>query len=132
MVAPRKKTSGFSSKPAEQTEEEKEIEEFINEVTSELFEEEKETPSSSLVIESITPSEDTGPRFIQTPEEKVITREKKQPKLLDVPEEGTTRVVIHQPQSPEVVSQISPKELAVHPPKRNRRNIPRFSRFKEA
>jgi hypothetical protein len=56
------------------------------------------------VLESITPVEDAGPRFV----------EKKQEEVVEVPETPT------------------PVSVMVHPPKRNPRNIPRFSRYKKA
>lgn len=103
MAAPRRKTSGFSSEPIEN------LQETPVEITSEevICEEEKteeflpeETPVP--VLEAITPTEDLGPRFV----------EKKQEEAVEVPETPT------------------PVSVMAHPPKRNPRNIPRFSRYK--
>ncbi len=105
MVAPRKKTPGFSSKPVENPQEEREIENSVET-------EHEETPQEPTkveenlpvvihpVVESISPTEDTGPRFVEKKVEEV---------------------------APLAPSTIAP---AVHPPKRNPRNIPRFSRYK--
>jgi hypothetical protein len=105
MAAPRRKTSGFSSEPLEKPQEtlvEITSEEVIceEEKTEEIMPEEKPVP----VLESITPVEDAGPRFV----------EKKQEEVVEVPETPT------------------PVSVMVHPPKRNPRNIPRFSRYKKA
>jgi hypothetical protein len=105
MAAPRRKTSGFSLEPLENPQE------TLVEITSEevICEEEKTEeilPEEDLapVLESITPTEDAGPRFV----------EKKQEEVAEVPETPT------------------PVSVMVHPPKRNPRNIPRFSRYRKA
>ena len=113
MVAPRKKTSGFTSKPVESTEEMKEVEEFIEDTTFEILtevsKEEKTTTSPELapfVVESITPTEDLGPRFVEKVEE---------PPKAVTPEASASSV-----------------KAVVHPPKRHPRNVPRFSRTRKA
>lgn len=105
MAAPRRKTSGFSSEPIENLQEtlvEITSEEVIceGEKTEEILPEEKPVPA----LESIIPTEDVGPRFV----------EKKQEEVVEVPATPT------------------PVSVAVHPPKRNPRNIPRFSRHRKA
>ena len=130
MVAPRKKTSGFSEKPPEKTQEEVEIDAFIDAVTDGIFqnlekEEEVAPAPTPVVIESIIPTEDSGPRFaVEIPPEK---KESKKPVLLEVPNETVTRVVKAAP-----VPAAEASTPVVHPPKRNPRNIPRFSRYKKA
>ena len=130
MVAPRKKTSGFSEKPAEKTQEEVEIDAFIDAVTDEVFqnlETEKVTAAPApVVIESITPSEDSGPRFAaEAPPQK---REPKKPVLLETPNEKATQVV---KASPAPSLELEVPSPVVHPPKRHPRNIPRFSRIQK-
>lgn len=132
MVAPRKKTSGFSSKPSESTEEVNAVEEFLEQAASEILEEKVEVAPPAPVIESITPSEDPGPRFVEEPKAQVTSAERKapkKPKLLEIPEEGTTRVVVTPEKPP--TPQAAPPAPVVHPPKRNPRNVPRFSRIKK-
>ena len=119
MATPRKRSSGFT-KPAEELTEEAQISEFLDEVATEMFEtisqkekeeEEKVTESPAPtpappVVESITPTEDLGPRFAEKVEE-----------------------------SPQVVTPgvpTPPVEAVIHPPKRHPRNIPRFSRTRKA
>jgi hypothetical protein len=71
MATPRKRTSGFSEKPAEEIK----VEEFLDEAAQEVFEavSQKEEPASPIpvVIESITPTEDPGPRFVEKAPEPV-------------------------------------------------------------
>ncbi len=105
MVAPRKKTPGFSAKPIETPQEEKEVE-LSTELVLEEAPQEPEKIAEDLpviihpVVESIAPTEDTGPRFVEKKVEEVA------------------------PVMPAPVTSV------IHPPKRNPRNIPRFSRHK--
>ena len=110
MVAPRKKTSSFSSKLSESVEEVKAVEEFLEQAASETLEEKVEVAVPAPVIESITPSEDLGPRFVD------------EPKV-----QATSTVTPEKPSTP----QAAPPAPVVHPPKRNPRNVPRFSRIKK-
>jgi hypothetical protein len=59
-----------------------------------------------VVIESIVPTEDAGPRFVEKPVE-----------------------VVKQEPAPEIVSSSAP--VLPHPPKRHPRNIPKYSRHKK-
>lgn len=115
MATPRKRSSGFT-KPAEEITEEAQLSEFLDVVATEMFEtishkeeeeEEKVTespaPAPALpVVESIAPSEDLGPRFVEKPAEEVKV----------VPQTSTAPVI--------------------HPPKRHPRNVPRFSPTRKA
>jgi hypothetical protein len=114
MVAPRKKTPGFSSKPVEIPQEEEEIEisqeeKEVEPLTEMVLEETPQEPAKVVedlpvvihpVVESIDPTEDTGPRFVEKKVEEVVSL------------------------AP------APVDSVIHPPKRNPRNIPRFSRYK--
>lgn len=105
MAAPRRKTSGFSSEPLEKPKEtlvEITSEEVIceEEKVEEILSEEQLVP----VLETITPTEDVGPRFVEKKKEEVV----------------------------EVLAAPAPVSVVTHPPKRNPRNIPRFSRIKKA
>lgn len=71
MATPRKRSStGFTAKPAEEETEKKELEEFLDAMAVETFEEIekqeeiKEEPKVE-VIREITPTEDLGPRFVE-------------------------------------------------------------------
>jgi hypothetical protein len=113
MATPRKRSSGFT-KPAEEVTEEEQIEGFLDEVATEMFEtisqaeeevKEKTSPapriSAPQVVEAIIPVDDAGPRFTEiTPEPEAV-----------------------QP----VVAAVAPK---LHPPKRHPRNIPKFTPYK--
>ena len=93
MPTPRKKTSGFSSSPVDSSVSEEEIVSV------------PETPQEQPFVEqSIVPTEDTGPRFVE--------------------ENKSEAPVVESPK--EAVPQAAPP--VAHPPKRNPRNIPRFSR----
>jgi hypothetical protein len=115
MATTRRKTSGFTEKPKVASTEAKE-EILLDEPTEEIAPEEiapEETPvpvpppaPMPVVIESIVPTEDAGPRFVEKPVEEV----KQEP-------------------TPEIVSSSAPALL--HPPKRHPRNIPKYSRHKK-
>ena len=100
MATTRKRASGFSEKPSEETQ----AEELLDEVATEMFETisrkeaEPSEPVRPVVIESIEPMDDPGPRFV------------------DVVPEPTP-----EPKAPPV-----PKAVA---PRRHPRNIPKFSRY---
>ena len=135
MVAPRKKTSGFSAKPVEKTQEEVEIDALIDAVTDDVFQNlekvEEVAPAPApipVVIESIVPTEDSGPRFKAEPAKE--KKEPKKPALLEVPDEAATRVVKAAP-APAPAPALEVSAPVAHPPKRNPRNVPRFSRFKK-
>jgi len=68
MTTPRKRpTSGFSEKPAEESTEKQEIEEFLEATAAELIE---EIEKAEEIIKKITPTEAPGPRFVESfPEE---------------------------------------------------------------
>ena len=67
MATPRKRpSSGFSEKPAEESTEKEEIEEFLEVMTADVFE---EIEKAEEVIPEITPTEAPGPRFVETPPE---------------------------------------------------------------
>ena len=86
-----------------------------------------ETPQPQpFVEESIIPTEDTGPRFAT----EEVKHEKKTPEkvLLKVPEEGVKRIVRSEPVPEPAKPVVQSPPPVVHPPKRNPRNIPRFSR----
>jgi hypothetical protein len=109
------------------------VDEFLDEVATEMFEtisriEEKperetsaepETKATPTIIESIIPTEDLGPRFIEVTAEKVAEVTKNPP----TPRTTATPQV---PPSPQVTTtpQLTP------PPKRHPRNIPKFSAYK--
>ena len=102
MAAPRRKTSGFSSEPLEKTQEEVEVQtpvDLMSEETEEILPEVK----NLLQMEEIIPTEDTGPRFVESKQEEVA----------------------------EIATAPASVSVAPHPPKRNPRNIPRFSRYKQ-
>lgn len=85
MAAPRKRNASSFSPSVEPKVEEEKIEEFLEEVAAEMFETisliEKEhepeepappaTISTPVTFQSITPVEDEGPRFIDTPPKQV-------------------------------------------------------------
>jgi hypothetical protein len=119
MATPRKRSPGFT-KPAEEVTEEVKVEELLEEVATEMFEtilqkeeEVKEEPtpqpkvSAPVVIESIIPVEDAGPRFVDVEPEK----------------EPEQAVKVTSPTPPR-----TPRN--VHPPKRHPRNIPKFTPYK--
>jgi hypothetical protein len=102
MAAPRRKTSGFSSEPLEKTQEEMEVQtpiNLMNEEIEEISPEVKPLPQ----VEEIIPTEDKGPRFVESKQEEVA----------------------------KVAATPTPVSVVTHPPKRNPRNIPRFSRYKQ-
>jgi len=69
MTTPRKRpTSGFSEKPAEESTEKQEIEEFLEVTAAELFE---EIEKAEEIIKKITPTEAPGPRFVEDSLEEV-------------------------------------------------------------
>ncbi len=82
MATPRKRSSGFTNQANEVTEE-AQLEEFLDVAASEVFEsisqKEEETPEEKqaekplvekpFVEETITPTEDPGPRFLKKGEE---------------------------------------------------------------
>jgi hypothetical protein len=129
MVAPRKKTSGFSAKPLEKTEEEAEIDTpddmKTHEVSLDLETEEtiSEVQSLPVTSETIIPTEDFGPRFVT--EDLKEKKQSKKPALLTIPKEPPTEEVV---EDTAVVAM--PQPLVIHPPKRSPRNIPKFSRYK--
>jgi hypothetical protein len=119
MATPRKRSSGFT-KPAEEVTEEVKVEELLDEVATEMFEtisqkeeEVKEEPapqpkvSTPVIIESITPVEDAGPRFVEVEPEKEPEQAVK----------ATSAAPARTPRN-------------VHPPKRHPRNVPKFTPFK--
>jgi hypothetical protein len=115
MATTRKRTSGFSDK-SEEVSEKKEVETLLEAVAEEILKEEKTeekpevvvkaTPPMPVVIESIIPTEDVGPRFVGAVEED---------------EEVAT------PAAPRT----SGAPLKVHPPKRHPRNVPKYTRHKQ-
>ena len=108
MATTRRKTPGFTDKPkAASVEAEEEI--SLNVPTVEVTPEEKPVPAPEpmpVVIESIVPTEDVGPRFVEKPVEEA----KPDP-------------------TPEIVRSSAP--VLLHPPKRHPRNIPKYSRHKK-
>jgi hypothetical protein len=96
MVTPRKKTTGFSSNTEDTFEEELETNPTIEAPV-------EETPPEPepYVEQFLSPSEDSGPRFIEKAEEPVV--------------EMTAPVVV----------------VSLTPEKRHPRNVPRFSRIKK-
>jgi hypothetical protein len=67
MATPRKRpSSGFSEKPAEESTEKEEIEEFLEVMAADVFEEIEKTEE---IIPEITPTEAPAPRFVETPPE---------------------------------------------------------------
>jgi hypothetical protein len=69
MTTPRKRPpSGFSGKPANESTEKQEIDEFLEVTAAELFE---EVEKAKEIILEITPTEDPGPRFVETPPEEI-------------------------------------------------------------
>jgi hypothetical protein len=116
MATTRRKTPGFIEKPKVTSAEVKE-EILLDETTVETPPEEI-TPDEApvpvpppvpmpVVIESIVPTEDAGPRFVEKPVE-----------------------VVKQEPTPEIVSSSAP--VLPHPPKRHPRNIPKYSRHKKS
>ena len=118
MSAPRKRTptplatSGFKVESVEETpsapekEEQELLEEFIEVASNEVFEAielaeekvEKKVEVKTFVEQSIVPSEDLGPRFVETQE------------------------------LPVVAKATPPTPIGKAPPKRHPRNTPKFSR----
>jgi hypothetical protein len=108
-MAPARKRNSSNFIPKPKTEE-VEIEKFVDEVATEMFEtisriEEEPVPA---IIESIVPTEDVGPRFVEEPAKEVIA----------------PTAVASAP-----VSAPAPQQLT-HPPKRHPRNIPKFTPYK--
>ena len=69
MATPRKRSSRYT-KPAEEVTEKAEVEEFLDVVSTEVFEtisqtEESVEPEKPFVEESIAPTPDEGPRFVE-------------------------------------------------------------------
>jgi hypothetical protein len=104
MATTRKRTPGFNTK-VEETTEEKEVEALLEAAADEVLSESKPAP---VVIESIVPTEDVGPRFVET---LVVEDEVEEPQL-----------------APKPVRTSAP--LKAHPPKRHPRNIPKYTRYK--
>lgn len=104
MATTRKRTSGFNTK-VEETPEEKEVEALLEAAADEVLFEDKPV---SVVIESIVPTEDVGPRFVETP---AVENEVEEPQL-----------------APKPVRTSAP--VKAHPPKRHPRNIPKYTRYK--
>ena len=79
MATPRKRTSGFSEKTVEETK----VEEFLEEAAQEVFEaisqKEEPAPPIPVVIESIVPTEDPGPRFVEKAPEPAVPAVTPQP-----------------------------------------------------
>ncbi len=107
MATTRKRSSNFT-KPPEEVTEEAQLSEFLEEVSTEMFEtisqKEEEQPElpkveQPFVAPSIIPTEDPGPRFIPKTEPTLVTKD---------------------PEPPKPVA-----------PRRHPRNIPKFSRYKE-
>jgi hypothetical protein len=102
MATPRKRlSSGFSEAPIEEVSEEKELEESLNTMPVEIFEEgeAKEEPKEAprtVILPEISPTEDPGTRFVEQP-------------------------VVH---SEPIVAPVEHNKPRPHP-----RNIPRFTRF---
>jgi hypothetical protein len=64
MATPRKRpSSGFSEKPAEENTEEQEIEESLEVTVADVLE---EIETIEKLFPEITPTEDPGPRFVET------------------------------------------------------------------
>jgi hypothetical protein len=115
MATTRKRTSGFTEKPKE-TSEGSEVEAFLEAAADEILTQAepepkvKETPAPApVVIESIIPTEDVGPRFVET--------------LKSEAKEAAEQL-------PAVTAKPTPA-IRPHPPKRHPRNIPKYSRYKE-
>jgi hypothetical protein len=119
MATTRKRSSGFT-KPAEEVTEEAQLSEFLDEVATEMFEtisqkeeEAKEEPapqpkvSTPVIIESILPVEDVGPRFVDVEPEEELKQ--------------ATKATTPTP---------APAPRNAHPPKRHPRNVPKFTPFK--
>ena len=67
MATPRKRpSSGFSEKPAEESTEKEEIEEFLEVMAAEVCE---EIEKAEEIIPEITPTAAPAPRFVETPPE---------------------------------------------------------------
>ncbi len=111
MATTRRKTPGFTEKPKVASAEAKgEI--SLDSPTVETSLEEMPAPvpppaPMPVVIESIVPTEDVGPRFVEKPVEEV--------KQESTPETGR-----------------SSAPILLHPPKRHPRNIPKYSRHKKS
>jgi hypothetical protein len=110
MATTRRRAPGFAEKPKVAFAEVKE-EISLDEPTVETPPE--EIPVSipppapmPVVIESIVPTEDAGPRFVEKPVE-------------EIKQESTTETVC------------SSAPVLPHPPKRHPRNIPKYSRHKK-
>jgi hypothetical protein len=122
MAPPRKRNASSFTPPSKAKVEEAKVEELLDEVATEMFETishieeepEVETPVEPtpapipVVIDSIVPTEDAGPRFVEEPAPKVEAVKPKAPA----------------PQEPTTVPQLT------YPPKRHPRNIPKYSRYK--
>jgi hypothetical protein len=66
MATPRKRsTSGFSEKPKDENVESQEIEEFFDSAFAEVVEQVEK--QEEQVLPEIIPTEDAGPRFVETP-----------------------------------------------------------------
>lgn len=102
MATTRKRTSGFSEKPKEESTEQEEIEQMLDVLAQDTFEEisKKEELVVTFIPQEIVPTEDVGPRFVE-----------------------------ETPAPPTPVVQQSAQKLQP-PPKRHPRNIPKFSRYK--
>lgn len=104
MATVRRRSQGFDTEPETASTEEAKVNEFLEEVATEMFEtisqaeEEPKPETKKFVEEAITPSEDPGPRFVETPVEAPPVKK------------------------PEA------KPVA---PKRHPRNIPKFSRHRK-
>jgi hypothetical protein len=131
-MAPARRRNSLPPTPKPSTEKVK-VDEFLDEVATEMFETisrieekpEKETPvepetkATPTIIESIVPTEDLGPRFIEETSEKVAEVTKKPP---------TPRTTVDPRVAPP--PQITTTPQLTPPPKRHPRNVPKFSPYK--
>lgn len=100
MATTRKRTSGFSEKPPEEVKEQQEVEQMLEAIAQETFEnlskEEESVPE--FIPQEIVPTEDVGPRFVES--------------------------------TPDPIPAPTPVPQLKAPPKRHPRNVPKFSRHK--
>ena len=87
MATPRKRPSAsFSEKPKEEGTEKQEVEKFLDVMAAEVFEtiEKVEEKQEEQILPEIIPTEDPGPRFVETPvvekQPEPVKVEVKQPK----------------------------------------------------
>jgi len=126
MAPPRKRSTSSFIPPSKPKEEKVEVEELREKNATEMFETisrieeetkvgtpvEPEVAPIPVVIDSIVPTEDVGPRFVEETPPKVVVAKPEAP------------VIASPTQTPSAVPQLT------HPPKRHPRNIPKYSRYK--